>query len=98
MRVQRYFNQLLRAGPASPVPWFFAVMAELSHPIAASPNRVRAIFEHAVEDRQARRSLLLWRMYVHFEHAQRGAARAKPVFYRCVQVCGDGGCVEPPFI
>ena len=88
-RVQRHFaDHLDRCN--SPVAWLFAIAGEvLRPPSAASPHRVRRLFQRAVETR-ASRCPLLWRMYMEFERAQRGLeglAIARGIFYRALQSC-----------
>jgi hypothetical protein len=86
LRGRQFFNQLLRAGSAGAAPWFFAVLADLSHATPRHAHRVRTLLEHAHDDRRARRVPLLWRMRMQLEAAQAGSAHARNVFYRAVQV------------
>jgi hypothetical protein len=88
-RVQRHFaDHLNRCN--SPVSWLFAIAGEiLRPPSAASPHRVRRLFQRAVETR-ACRCPLVWRMYMEFERAQsglEGLAIARGIFYRALQSC-----------
>uniref|UniRef100_UPI00398ECA2A nuclear exosome regulator NRDE2 isoform X2 n=1 Tax=Pristiophorus japonicus TaxID=55135 RepID=UPI00398ECA2A len=50
-------------------------------------NRIRALFEHAVQTDAGAHCVLLWRMYLHFTAAQGNVERSKGVFYRALQEC-----------
>lgn len=91
-RVHRHFALQLGRAPTRdhPVPWLFAIAAEvLRPPAAASPHRVRRLFERAVATR-ACRCPLVWRMFMEFERAQsglEGLAKARGIFYQALQSC-----------
>ncbi|XP_067848289.1 nuclear exosome regulator NRDE2 [Heptranchias perlo] len=50
-------------------------------------NRIRALFEHAVQTEAGTHCVLLWRMYLHFTATQGNVERSKSVFYRALQEC-----------
>ncbi len=89
LRGRQFFNQLLRAGSVGAAPWFYALLADLSHSTPRPAHRVRTLLEHAHDDRRARRVPLLWRMRMHLEVAQAGPPVARNIFYRAVQVCSN---------
>ncbi|XP_072424178.1 nuclear exosome regulator NRDE2 [Chiloscyllium punctatum] len=50
-------------------------------------NRIRALFEHAVQTEAGAHSVLLWRMYLNFTVTQGNIEKTKGVFYRALQAC-----------
>ncbi|XP_067894670.1 nuclear exosome regulator NRDE2 [Heterodontus francisci] len=50
-------------------------------------NRIRALFEHAVQTEAGAHCVLLWRMYLNFMATQGNVERIKGVFYRALQEC-----------
>ncbi|OQV11905.1 Protein NRDE2-like protein [Hypsibius exemplaris] len=50
-------------------------------------NKLRAIFERAVESRVCRHCPLIWRMYLKFEMDEEDLRRAEGIYYRAMQSC-----------
>ncbi|XP_059504943.1 nuclear exosome regulator NRDE2 isoform X1 [Stegostoma tigrinum] len=50
-------------------------------------NRIRALFEHAVQTEAGAHAVLLWRMYLNFMVTQGNIEKIKGVFYRALQEC-----------
>uniref|UniRef100_A0A8D0GH12 NRDE-2, necessary for RNA interference, domain containing n=1 Tax=Sphenodon punctatus TaxID=8508 RepID=A0A8D0GH12_SPHPU len=51
-------------------------------------NRIKALFEHAVQSENGTHCPLLWRMYLHFMvREQRNKERSKGLYYRALQNC-----------
>ncbi|MBN3294897.1 NRDE2 protein, partial [Amia calva] len=48
-------------------------------------NRIRVLFEHAVESDNGTHCPLLWRLYMHFLVSQGDADRSRGIFYRALQ-------------
>ncbi|XP_043929557.1 nuclear exosome regulator NRDE2 [Protopterus annectens] len=50
-------------------------------------NRIRTLFEHAVQNTRGAQCPLLWRMYLHFMVMQGSKEQSKGVFYKALQAC-----------
>ncbi|XP_041071203.1 nuclear exosome regulator NRDE2 isoform X1 [Carcharodon carcharias] len=50
-------------------------------------NRIKALFEHAVQSEAGVHCVLLWRMYLSFTVTQGNVERIKGLFYRALQAC-----------
>ncbi|KAM4013694.1 nuclear exosome regulator NRDE2 [Anomaloglossus baeobatrachus] len=50
-------------------------------------NRIQALYERGLSTEQGARSLLLWRMYLHFTVSQGQMDRGRGLFYKAIQSC-----------
>ncbi|XP_069064290.1 nuclear exosome regulator NRDE2 [Pleurodeles waltl] len=50
-------------------------------------NRIKALFEHALQSENGTHCPLLWRMYLHFTVSLGNKERAKGLFYKALQNC-----------
>ncbi|XP_071491532.1 nuclear exosome regulator NRDE2-like [Diadema antillarum] len=97
-RLRRYFDRAT-SETTHPVPWLFAIQAELRRlqkiqgdqditgRETGITHRVRSLFDKATSSRHTRHCVLLWRLYLHFEVQQGDKQRGKSIFYRAVQHC-----------
>uniref|UniRef100_A0A8C8RWC3 NRDE-2, necessary for RNA interference, domain containing n=1 Tax=Pelusios castaneus TaxID=367368 RepID=A0A8C8RWC3_9SAUR len=50
-------------------------------------NRIKALFEHAIQSENGAHCPLLWRMYLNFQFSLGNKERSKGLFYRALQNC-----------
>eukprot|EP01116_Phalansterium_solitarium_P021166 TRINITY_DN6492_c0_g1_i1.p2 TRINITY_DN6492_c0_g1~~TRINITY_DN6492_c0_g1_i1.p2 ORF type:complete len:151 (+),score=57.52 TRINITY_DN6492_c0_g1_i1:476-928(+) len=82
-RIRAHFDAVCTAD-APPLVWLFAIQAESARQ-GSSLNRVRALFEKALEFAKCRQCVVLWRLYMTIELQAGTASAAKAVFYRAVR-------------
>lgn len=84
--MRRFLDHQCQRSP-SPINFMFTIYAELRRGGSESENRVRSIFERALEYQACRTSVMFWRMYLYFEHSSGQLDRAKRIFYRAIDKC-----------
>lgn len=84
--IRRFFDQRLNQAP-SPVTFLFAIYTELLKSGEESHNRIRNLFERALEYQICRTNVMLWRMYIRFEINISHIENARKLFYRAIDKC-----------
>jgi hypothetical protein len=85
-RMRRYLDNTMAKVP-SPILFLYSIYAELRKDSTSTPNRIRSLFEKALEYQMCRSNVMIWRMYMRFETSQSNLQAAKRIFFRAVDKC-----------
>eukprot|EP00743_Colponemidia_sp_Colp-15_P010189 GILK01011197.1.p1 GENE.GILK01011197.1~~GILK01011197.1.p1 ORF type:complete len:168 (-),score=31.61 GILK01011197.1:154-657(-) len=92
-RLRQFFDEQLKRASSSLL-WIFAIGAELTRfhtsqleYTGSNRERVRSLFETAMDNPQVGSSVALWRLYLQFEVVLGSGDSAKRVFYRAINKC-----------
>nr|GMC53153.1 protein NRDE2 homolog isoform X1 [Ipomoea batatas] len=84
-KLRLVFDEYCKKKP-SVINWLFALSFEISR--GGSQHRIRRLFERALEDEKLRKSVIIWRSYIAYEHdITCNASAARRVFFRAVHAC-----------
>ncbi|ORZ00282.1 NRDE-2, necessary for RNA interference-domain-containing protein [Syncephalastrum racemosum] len=85
-RVRDFFTSALDR-ESTVILWLSVLHEEIHRSNLYDVNRVRSLFESAVESRSARTSIVMWTLYMEHEIRCKEYDRAKNLFYRSVRAC-----------
>ncbi|BBN07353.1 hypothetical protein Mp_4g03110 [Marchantia polymorpha subsp. ruderalis] len=84
-KLRRFFDDASKRSPSTML-WLFALSCELWRP-GAGP-RIHSLFERALESKETRQSVLLWRCYIAYElHVASNPDAARRVYFRAIHAC-----------